>query len=82
MANWHCILLLFVTLVSGSFHVMRTDDGDFFSWHGNNKITCEDFTSHTASIGGIGSGCRCKYPLTFSTANSSCVAFEGQGMKL
>ena len=40
MANWYCILLLFATLVSGSFDVMRTDDGDFFNWHaadGNKK---------------------------------------------
>ena len=31
MANWHCFLLLFVTLVSGSFDVMRNNDGDFLS---------------------------------------------------
>ena len=80
MASWLCFLLLFATSVSSSFDVTRNDDGDYFIWYGNNNITCEDFSSHTAYYDSKSSRCRCNNPLTFSTDTSTCKAFADQGM--
>ena len=69
--------------MSSSFDVTRNDDGDYFMWYGNNNITCEDFSSHTAYYESTlnSSHCRCNNDsLTFSTDSSTCKEFADQGL--
>ena len=84
MARWHCFLLLsFSTLATTTFDVIREDAGDYFIWYGNAKITCEEFSNHTAYYNGSsrsGSRCECNKPKTFSTESSTCKNFTDQGI--
>ena len=79
MANRHCLLLLLTTLASSSFDVTRKDHGDYFIWYGNNTITCEEFSRHTASYESASSRCKYNFPLTFSTQSSTCESFTDRG---
>ena len=77
------VLLVFLISLANAqrFVVNRLDKGDIFAWYDpageNIRITCEDFSDHTAwqSDG----RCHCDNKLTFSTENNKCQSYKDQG---